>query len=509
MKDRLLNIKAKLILLLKNKYEKVLFNIKNSIRLELILAFAVCFIISITIGEIAGNLFQETNKTARIDYSKGVDEISVNAAAIADKIKNKDMSINDKNEIENIIDKSDSTNKQKIMITDLNGKVLYKSQNTYETQIDIYTTIKNSIKNSLEFMKNIQGIYNKSNINGTNEEREYISFYPLNFKDENAYLVMRGIPTGKIIYEKVYNPIPQIIISIMAFLFLFYFITNKKIKYINRITSGLIEISKGNFNYKIKSEGKDELTILANNINFMADELHSKIECEREAERTKNELITNVSHDLRTPLTSIKGYLGLLKDRKYKTDEELKQYINIAYNKSEKLELLINDLFEYTKLANNAVIMDKRNIFLDDLLNQLIEEMVPICEENNVNILKNFSDKKLKVNLDPNRTVRVFENLLINAIRYCVKPGSITVSLKQNGNFAVCSIKNKCDIIKESDVNKLFDRFFRIDKSRASDTGGSGLGLAIARNIVEHQGGRIRVDYDKNYIRFNVVFELV
>lgn len=507
MKDRLLN--TKLILSFKNKCKEILFNIKNSIRLELILAFALCFIIAFVIGKITGNLFQETNKTARIDYSKGIDEISVNAAAIADKIKNKNMSINDNNEIQSIIDKGDYTNKQKIMITDLKGKVLYKSQNTYETQIDIYSTIKNSIKNYVEFMKNIQDIYNKGDISTVNENREYISFYPLNFKDENAYLVMRGIPRGKIIYENIYNPVPQIIASIMAFLLLFYFMTNKKIKYIDSIASGLIEISKGNLDYKIKREGKDELTILADNINFMADELHSKIKHERDEERIKNELITNVSHDLRTPLTSIKGYLGLLKDKKYKTDEELKQYINIAYNKSEKLELLINDLFEYTKLTNNAVVMDKENIFLNDLLDQLIEEMVPIFEENNVSIVKKFSSKRLKVNLDPNRTVRVFENLLVNAVRYCTKPGNIIVSLEENGNFAVCSIENKCDIIKEDDVDKLFDRFFRVDKSRASDTGGSGLGLAIAKNIVEHQGGRIRVDYDKECIRFNVVFELV
>ena len=135
-------------------------------------------------------------------------------------------------------------------------------------------------------------------------------------------------------------------------------------RYIDLVSDGLLEISKGTLNYRIKKYGDDELTSLSNNINFMAEELKNKMEMERQAQGTKSELITNVSHDLRTPLTSIKGYLGLIKEKKYLEEHQLEQYINIAYNKSEKLEVLINNLFEYTKLTSNGTNLNVQNIAL-------------------------------------------------------------------------------------------------------------------------------------------------
>lgn len=116
-----------------------------------------------------------------------------------------------------------------------------------------------------------------------------------------------------------------------------------------------MEISKGNLDFRVPQKSQDELGSLAGNINHMAAELKLKIEEERRAERTKNELITNFSHDLRTPLTSILGYLTLIKDRKFETDEQFSDCVNIVYNKSEKLGGVIEDLFEYTKLANKGV----------------------------------------------------------------------------------------------------------------------------------------------------------
>ncbi|AZV56179.1 HAMP domain-containing sensor histidine kinase [Clostridium sp. AWRP] len=489
--------------------ESSLSKMKNSIRLELIFVFALCFVTSAALGKGAGVFLQNRNITARVDYSKGIDRMSVNGNLIGDEIKSKSISIDDKDKIQKIIDScNDTSDLEKIMITDLNGKVLYKSNNADETQIDVYTTIKNSIKNSLEMMKNIQNIYGTSKGNEISKNREYISFYPINFSDGKAYLVIKGMPQYEIIYEKRYNPIPGTIVSFISFLTMFYFITNKKMKYIENISSGLIEISRGNLDYRIKSQGRDELALLSNNINFMAEELNNKMKVEREEERIKNELITNVSHDLRTPLTSIKGYLALIKDKRYEDETQMKQYINIAYNKSEKLEELINDLFEYTKLTNNAVNLNRQSISLNGLLEQLIEELVPICEETGVTITRNFPKHKFLVYLDPNKTARVFENLFINAIRYSIKPGDVEVSLKEQKGGAVISIKNKCEPVSKEEVDKLFDRFYRVDKSRSSNTGGSGLGLAIAKSIVEIQGGKIKAEYSSGYMIFDVIFNL-
>jgi signal transduction histidine kinase len=212
---------------------------------------------------------------------------------------------------------------------------------------------------------------------------------------------------------------------------------------------------------------------------------------------------------LRTPLTSIKGYLGLIKEKKYSSEEQLDEFLNIAYNKSEKLEVLINDLFEYTKLTSSVVNIEKQNIALNGLLEQLIEELVPISEENNINISEDFINEKVVVSIDPNKTVRVFENLLMNAIRYSLKPGEIRVKLTKEAGFALVSVQNRCDSLSEEDLKKVFDRFYRVEKSRSSDTGGSGLGLAIAKNIVQLQGGTIGVKYEDEYVSFDVRFKLL
>ncbi|MGV8980676.1 sensor histidine kinase [Clostridium sp.] len=305
------------------------------------------------------------------------------------------------------------------------------------------------------------------------------------------------------------SKLPSVIISFLSFLIIFYFITNKKMKYIEIISIGLLEISKGNLDYRIEKYGSDELGILADNINYMAKELKTKIENERKAEKTKNDLITNVSHDLRTPLTSIKGYLELIKNKKYTQENQLDQYANISYNQAEKLELLINDLFEYTKLANNAVVFDKQNITLNELLDQLIEELVPIFENTTVTISKEFVKEKVIVNVDPNKVARVFENLLVNAIRYSLKPSQIRVILTMEDGFSIVSIQNKCEKISEDSLSKIFDRFYRVEQSRSSNTGGSGLGLAIAKSMVELQQGFIEAKYAEGYISFNVKFKIV
>ena len=317
---------------------------------------------------------------------------------------------------------------------------------------------------------------------------------------------------NRIVYDRdrdIDSKLLSVSIAFLSFLIIFYFITNKKMKYIEIVSIGLLEISKGNLDYRIKKYGKDELSILADNINYMAEELKTKIDSERKAEKTKNDLITNVSHDLRTPLTSIKGYLELIKDKKYTQENQLDQYANISYNQAERLELLINDLFEYTKLANNAVKFEKQNIALNELLDQLIEELVPIFENTTVTISKEFIKEKIIINVDPNKIARVFENLLINAIRYSIKPSEIKVILTVDGSYSLVSIKNKCEEISDDNLSKIFDRFYRVEESRSSNTGGSGLGLAIAKSMVELQDGFIEAKYENGYVNFNVKFKII
>lgn len=240
----------------------------------------------------------------------------------------------------------------------------------------------------------------------------------------------------------------------------------------------------------------------------MAKEIGEKIQAERAAEKTKTDLITNVSHDLRTPLTSVMGYLGLVIDNRYKNEEEMREYLNIAFSKAERLKLLIEDLFEYTKLNNDGISLSKSSVNLSEFLSQLLEEFFPILDENNLTVYKKFENEKLIVSMDTLKMLRVFENILTNAIKYSYKPGEIIVALYEDNNYAMIVFRNKGEHIPKEKADKLFDRFYRTDESRNSNTGGSGLGLAISKNIVELHGGAIWAQSIGNNINFYIKLKL-
>lgn len=221
----------------------------------------------------------------------------------------------------------------------------------------------------------------------------------------------------------------------------------------------------------------------------MAGELQTKIERERQLEKTKSVLITNVSHDLRTPLTSMIGYLKLVIDKKYKNINQMESYIQIAYGQTDKLKMLVEDLFEYTKLTDNNTILEKQKICLNELLEQLIEELVPVCTENDIVMVKELYKEKVFMLADPDKLVRVFENLLTNALRYSQKPGEIKVRLVKEENSIIISIHNNGEVIPEEDLPRIFNRFYRVEKSRTASQGGSGLGLAISKSIIDLHGG--------------------
>lgn len=472
---------------------------KKSIRFEILTVYVVCIVVSVFAGKIAENTVQLSNDNISASHIFIMKNLNSPAVNLSKEIEQKKIHISDKPQIKKLLNDFNDQDYD-IIISDSSGKVLYNTDETSQTQVDINDTVKSFIDMTMG---------EKLLINSKKEGNEYTSFYPVRFSDDEGFIIINNKLTRKVILgDKFLND--KLILTIVVFItfvIMFILLTNKKVRYIEYISLGLLEISKGDLNYKIKLQGEDELTLLASNINLMSEELQKQIENERNAEKIKNELIANVSHDLRTPLTSIKGYLEIIKSKKDYNQVQFEQYIDIVYNKSEKLETLINNLFEYTKLTNNAVSVEYQNIDLNQLLSQLIEEFVPICESNNVTITKKLIKEKIFLKLDPNKTVRIFENLLSNAIKYSIKPSDIKVDLEQEDNIVAVSIKNRCEAIDAKDLEKIFERFYRIDKSRSSATGGSGLGLAIAKNLVEIQGGVIEVVNEANYITFIVKFK--
>jgi signal transduction histidine kinase len=484
-------------------YKFVLKKISESIRLEIMFTFAVCLLASLIIRSGTEHFLTIKEQNSRNEFVKRLEKIDDPAKSIANQIQQNEVRIEDSLKIKQLLQNIKYNENYQIMICNISGNVIYQSENVNETMTEVNPIIKNLFNETKNGKLSIRSM----------EYKNYsISFYPIKFNDGDGYVVINGQSSKEKIFEdyKITDTrVVSSVVTLMSFLIIFLLLTNRKMKYIEFILAGLLEIAKGNLDYEILKQGEDELALLADNINYMAKELKLQIENERKAEKIKSEIITNVSHDLRTPLTSIKGYLDIIKSKKYSDEKQLEQYIDIVHNKSEKLELLVNDLFEYTKLTNNTVIIEKQDIVLNELLDQLVEEFVPVCEENNVVVIKEFIKEKVIVNVDPNKTVRVFENLLGNAVRYSLKPSDIKISLRKDEQYTLVSIKNKCETINKEDLKRIFERFYRVEKSRSSDTGGSGLGLSIAKSMVELQGGTIEAECEENYISFTVRFKCI
>lgn len=294
-----------------------------------------------------------------------------------------------------------------------------------------------------------------------------------------------------------------ILFIILSFIVTLFFMIRKKLLYLKMITESVNDIANGKLGLTIEMKGKDELSQLAQNINTMSKELANKFEYERQLEMAKNELITNVSHDLRTPLTSIIGYLDLLKKGQYTDERQLKEYLETSYSKSKRLEFLINQLFEYTRLSSPDVKLNFNEVDFTSFLEQFIGEYVPIFEKEKLTIVNSIPDEEIPVTLDVEKMVRVYENLFMNAIKYSLKPSEIHIDLEKHDSIAILKVSNRVEAPPLDDLNKLFEQFFVGDKARKNNQG-TGLGLAISKRIVELHGGSIQAEYKKGWITFIV-----
>lgn len=276
--------------------------------------------------------------------------------------------------------------------------------------------------------------------------------------------------------------------------------------YLAEITHGFDGIAKGQFDHSIP-ERNGKLGEVVLSINQMREQLKHSIAEERRAEKTKNDLITGVSHDLRTPLTSILGFLEVIEQDQYQDEVEMRYYVNIAYEKSLALRRLIDELFEYTRI-NNGMPLEMRELDLAGLLRQLAEEFVPATENAGMEIRLNIPKGEFKIDADGGLLVRAYENLIANAIRYGKTGKYIDIDVVQDEDILVVRIQNYGDPIPERDLPFIFDRFYRADSSRSKQTGGTGLGLAITKSIVEVHGGSITARSSRTSTSFETRFSM-
>ena len=299
-----------------------------------------------------------------------------------------------------------------------------------------------------------------------------------------------------------------LILGILLFSVTFMILQEPYIRYISRISEAVQNISEGNLNTVIDVIGDDEFSSMAANLNHMAADIKKLMEKERESERTKNELITNVAHDLRTPLTSIIGYLELLAGNQQVPADMQHKYIEIAYGKSRRLQKLIEDLFGFTKLNCGKIAMHVGQIDIVKLLGQLVEEAYPNFVEKGLSYDLQSNVPAKIINADGNLLARLFDNLIGNAIKYGADGKRVLVKIHAEGETVTVSVTNYGYVIPADELPLIFNKFYRVEQSRSSSTGGTGLGLAIAKEIVDMHGGTISVASDLNGTVFTVKLQV-
>ena len=291
-------------------------------------------------------------------------------------------------------------------------------------------------------------------------------------------------------------------VSIIVFIVLFFIFTYKEINYIKELSSGLKNIAEGNLNHKVNVKGKDEISEIAKNINYMTEKLYEAKEEERLLEEKKDLFIMNISHDLRTPLTSIIGYIELIKKvYLYNEYEKIKEYIDIVCDKSYRLNTLINDFFDYNKINFGKVKLNKIKINLNEFLRQIVTGMITIGKEKNLEISVLLPDDEINIEIDPEQMYRVMENLIMNALKYSDCNTEIKVGTYEENNNIVIFVENICSKFNKENIKFVFDKFYKGDASRSTKSDGAGLGLAITKSIVKMHGGEIKTEYNENKVR--------
>lgn len=298
-------------------------------------------------------------------------------------------------------------------------------------------------------------------------------------------------------------PIGILIGIILTIIYIVIFI--KELIYLDKIIIGSKAATEGKLNCNIEEKGRGHLRELAHDINNIRDGLRKSIESEMKSENMKTELITNVSHDLKTPLTSIINYIDLLK-RENIESETAKDYINILDKKSQRLKVLIDDLFEASKATSGAMELNITKIDIVQLLKQSLGENDERFKNSNLSVKLDIPDTKIFINGDGQRLYRVFENLISNIVKYSLSNTRVYIQMYvDDENKVVIIMRNISAYELDFCANEITNRFKRGDSSRSTE--GSGLGLAIAKSIVELHGGKFNIEVDgdlfKSIIKLN------
>lgn len=291
---------------------------------------------------------------------------------------------------------------------------------------------------------------------------------------------------------------------VLLFIFFFYIAISKLTRYLD-------DIGKEIENILSDSDAPvtlvPELKPLAEKLTTLKMTLKRRENAAIESEQRKNDLVVYLAHDLKTPLTSVIAYLTMLDEQPDMGAEEKTKYIHISLEKATRLGELISEFFEITRFNLQDIVLERDILDLSMMLEQLADESYAVLNEKDLTCSIQ-TDEGLLVNGDPDKLARVFDNLLRNAVAYCYRGTNIDIQAHSSMGNAVISFTNQGEPIPPQKLASIFEKFYRLDNARSSQTGGAGLGLSIAKEIVELHGGSIRAESDIGGIRFTVQLPL-
>ena len=328
-----------------------------------------------------------------------------------------------------------------------------------------------------------------------NELEKYVKQIDFTFRD--------GTPGSVFIVTKVNSLISRhllidmfvaiIVILIFTSLMLTQWIHKGVFEPINELNVAMRKIKEGNFDYVLETDAKGEIGDLYRNYEDMRLRLKESTEENTQHEKQNKELVSNISHDLKTPITAIKGYVEGIMDGVADTPEKMDRYIRTIYNKANEMDRLINELTFYSKIDTNRIPYTFNKIHISDYFEDCVDELSVELESSGVSLTYfNYLEEDAVVIADAEQLKRVINNIVSNSLKYMDKPkGVINIRLRDVGDFIQIEIEDNGKGIAQKDLANIFERFYRTDASRNSSKGGSGIGLSIVKKIMEDHGGQV------------------
>lgn len=446
--------------------------------------FALLALIAVFVLNFFVSLKLQDNFEQRIS-----EKLQSNAILVGDILKT-DFIGGNQEDIQNKVKSLAKTLNLRITVIDNQGRVMGDSETD--------PSLMENHKDRLEVIKAFEHGYGQSTrfSDTLNYNMKYVAIR-LDDGDNPLGIVRFALPLSEVQLQirTIYRVVLWgAIVAIIIALTVAYFVSKSITSPINQMQDVAQRIARGDFDRKVKVKSKDELGKLAKSLNIMADELQQKIENLKKMDRVRTDFVANVSHELKTPLTLIKGYTETLEDRVIDDKERAQKFISIIKDHTNRLENIINDLLSLSELELSKNSIDKTNLDLKSLIDEVAMGFGHALDVKKLTLSIGSQGKDFKIPADKDKIEQVFVNLIDNAIKYTKDSGKIEISLLEQQNSITVTVEDNGIGIAAEHLDRVFERFYRVDKARSRELGGTGLGLGIAKHIVQAHNGTIKIE---------------